>query len=54
MDIERTAKKIVKHILDDLDDRGGFDGWWDDIDTDTQAEIKEELEDTVERILAAV
>ena len=40
---EKTAIKLVDNILDELNDRGGFDGWWGSIDTDTQDEIKLEL-----------
>ncbi len=28
--------------------RGGFDGWWDSIDEDTQNEIKEEIYNIIE------
>jgi len=36
-------KEIVNEIIDALCDRGGFDGWWGNIDEDIQNEIKEEL-----------
>ena len=37
-------KEIVNEIISALCDRGGFDGWWDSVDADTQKEIKKELE----------
>jgi len=37
-------KKIVDDMLSTLNGRGGFDGWWDDIDEETQQEIRGELE----------
>lgn len=30
-------------IIAELSDRGGFDGWWDSIDSDIQDEIKNDL-----------
>ena len=41
------AKKIVESVLFVLHDRGGFDGWWDHIDDETQDGIVEELEKVV-------
>lgn len=38
----------IEKILDNLNDRGGFDGWWDGIDEDIQTEIKEELNDIID------
>lgn len=37
-------KEIVNEIISALCNRGGFDGWWDSVDTSTQKEIKKELE----------
>lgn len=37
------AEETVKEMLDLLKDRGGFDGWWGDIDAATQQEIIDEL-----------
>lgn len=31
--------EVVKRIINELSGRGGFNGWWDDIDSDTQEEI---------------
>jgi outer membrane protein assembly factor BamD (BamD/ComL family) len=40
---QKRAKKIVKAILTDLEDRSGFDGWWDDIEGPTRTEIRRKL-----------
>lgn len=37
------AKETVLEMIEMLKGRGGFDGWWDDIDAETQQEIIEEL-----------
>lgn len=37
------AKIISKKILSELNDRSGFDGWWDGIDADIQKEIHESI-----------
>jgi len=37
------AEETVKEMLAMLKGRGGFDGWWEDVDADTQREIIEEL-----------
>ena len=42
------AQEIVAAILNDLDDRGGFDGWWGSIDSETQEEIKRALKEVVD------
>jgi myo-inositol catabolism protein IolC len=39
----RTTDKILRN----LNDRGGFDAWWSDIDPVTQAEIWNEIHDTI-------
>ena len=44
-------KKCVLEILDSLYDRGGFDGWWDNLDINIEKEIEEELETIIERRL---
>lgn len=38
-----TARRIVNAVLNNLNGRAGFDGWWDDIDPETQEEIRESL-----------
>jgi hypothetical protein len=40
--MEKT-KVIVEKIIDELNGRGGFDGWWGGVDEDIQNEIKEDL-----------
>jgi len=35
--------ELVEKLLSELGSRGGFDGWWDFIDEDTQEEIKDNL-----------
>lgn len=44
MKMSDTAHAIVQDILTDLKDRAGFEElWWDDIETDIQQEIKDDL-----------
>lgn len=40
---EGRAANIVSEVLDNLEDRGGFDHWWGDIDDGIQQEIRGEL-----------
>lgn len=40
---EKQARKIVRKIFSFLSDRGGFDGWWADVDHDIQIEIKDAI-----------
>ena len=40
---ERAAVSAVRKIIDDLNDRSGFDAWWEDIDTGTKQEIRQRL-----------
>lgn len=40
MKIEQ-AREIVSAIVRDLEDRGGISNEWDEIDDDTQAEIRQ-------------
>lgn len=37
------SKMISTKILSELNDRSGFDGWWDGIDDDIQKEIHETI-----------
>lgn len=53
MNIDKVAKKVVKEILDELDGRGGFDGWWDSVDEETQEDIRTELLGIVAKVLKA-
>jgi len=34
-----NTRQLTEDIFDFLQDRGGFDGWWGDIDSETQDEI---------------
>ena len=38
-----TPQEKAEAIIDMLSSRGGFDGWWGNIDDDTQEEIIEEI-----------
>jgi len=40
---KNNVEPVIADIIGALDDRGGFDAWWDDIDEDIQDEIKDEL-----------
>lgn len=40
-------REIVIKIIDALNNRGGFDDWWGNIDPDTKEEIISELESIV-------
>jgi hypothetical protein len=42
------AKAAAEAVLDDLNDRSGFDHWWGDIDGDVQREIRGELAKTID------
>lgn len=46
--MDSLAQKIVKAILDELNDRKGFDWWWDELDADIRNEIRDELTEIVE------
>jgi len=45
--MKKLAEEIVHDLLDELSDRGGFSGWWDDVDAGIQSEIREELTKSV-------
>lgn len=49
--MEELARKVVAVVLDDLDDRSGFDGWWDSIDQETKQELRSELVEAVVGVL---
>ena len=38
-----NRKEIVEKMINALNNRGGFDGWWHNIDEEIQAEIADEL-----------
>ena len=50
-EIEKKLNETVEEILNNLLDRGGFDGWWSDIEESTQQEIKEELKNSMRKLL---
>jgi hypothetical protein len=39
---------LTNSLIEKLNDRKGFDYWWDNIDTKTKKEIKEELKRTIQ------
>lgn len=43
LDLSDPASLVAKDILFDLSCRGGFDGWFDNIDIENQQEIVEEM-----------
>lgn len=45
---EATAKRIVDAVLRNLDDRAGFDEWWESIDCETRRTLEIELRDVVQ------
>lgn len=47
------AERVVEAILRDLEDRAGFDHWWDGIEMDIQEEIRETLVEKVAAVLNA-
>ena len=36
---EEKIKQMVDEMIKELQSRGGFDGWWDEIDDDTKDDI---------------
>ena len=38
---KNTSEIIVERILNDMNDRSGFDSFWDSIDEETREEIKQ-------------
>ena len=48
---EMIAQDIWHAIYKNLSDRSGFDHWWDNIDSDTQEEIRGTLEAKITKIL---
>lgn len=43
------AKAAAKAVLDDLNDRSGFDHWWGNIDSDIKREIRGDLAKAIEK-----
>jgi len=51
MAVKSRAGVIVDAVLEDLEGRSGFDGWWGDIDDAIQREIRVELAEKIEALL---
>lgn len=51
MNVAKVAREIVKAIEDDFTDRRGLRQEWEQIDSDTQDEIRREWIKATERIL---
>lgn len=49
LDLSDPAALVAKDILFDLSCRGGFDGWFDNIDIENQQEIVEDMMGTVRK-----
>mgnify|MGYP003407542902 CR=1 FL=1 len=47
LDLSDPANQAAKDILFNLSCRGGFDGWYDNIDSDNQLEIVTEMADVI-------
>jgi hypothetical protein len=43
------AQAAAKAVLDDLNDRSGFDHWWGLIDSETRREIRSDLAKAIEK-----
>lgn len=50
MDLSCRATRAANAVIATLDNRGGFDGWFDNIDEDTQVEIVEELAQVIQLV----
>lgn len=44
----RAARRAARAAISELEDRGGFDAWWADIDEETSEEILASLAKTIE------
>lgn len=42
-----SATAIITDVLNDLNGRGGFDAWWEEIDHDVRADLITDLEEIV-------
>ena len=42
-----NVEPVIADIIGALDDRKGFDDWWDELDEDIQDDIKDELVEIV-------
>jgi hypothetical protein len=50
MDLSCRATRAANGVIRSLDGRGGFDGWFDNIDEETQVEIVEEIAQVIELV----
>lgn len=48
----KISDKIYDAIIDNLNDRKGFDYWYHDIDEDVKAEMKADISEVIEGILS--
>jgi len=48
---EKISKKIIGEIIEDISDRSGLSNVWDDMDEDTEEEIKKTWQNIVKRYL---
>lgn len=46
------SHQMALMVIDVLDGRSGFDGWWDDIDEDIKDEIRSEITSVVRESIA--
>ena len=53
LDLREQADNCVYDLLVELQGRGGFDGFWDDIDEETQTDIRDSLKEIVFEYLEA-
>ena len=49
--MDKNTRAITNKIITALSNRGGFDGWWDEIDKETRDEIKDEISQIIEKNL---
>lgn len=45
------ADRITDEVLRELEDRKGFDWWWDELDDEIQGDIKDALKSRVQKAL---
>lgn len=50
--VKDLSKAIVTAVLGELQVRGGFDHWWDEIDDEVKREIKRDLAAAVAKKLS--
>ena len=50
MSTEDNAHQASDAVLRELEGRKGFDWWWDDLDGDIQAEIRDEVAERIREV----